>query len=114
MSVSVDRLEESSCGGSMLLGATPVRRSQFVKPGSVEPALTCGSCMSAPDDGARLSGTQAVDDVGATLAEGRAWGVKAADECDDVVSCVCVRVDEWVARVVVDFVMTGALVVCVA
>jgi hypothetical protein len=63
VSVSVLRFEDVSCGGSMLLGPTPVSRSQFAYPGSVEPASTCGSCMSAPEDGARVSGTQAAEDV---------------------------------------------------
>lgn len=98
----------------MVLGPTPVRRSQLVKPASVEPALTCGSCMSAPEDGARLSGTQAPDDVGATDAVGRAWGVKPSDLCGDELWYVYdVFVAESVARVVVVFVI-GALVVCVA
>lgn len=60
----------------MPLGPTPVRCSQFVNPESVEPAFTCGSCMSAPADGARVSGTQALEVDGAAVTVGRAWGVK--------------------------------------
>lgn len=75
VSVNVLRLAESSCGGSIALGPAPVSRSQLVKPGSVDPALTCGSSRSAPVAGARPSGTQPVD-VACGARVGSACGVK--------------------------------------
>jgi hypothetical protein len=64
--VRVVRCDASSFGGSIVLGPTPATCSQLPNPVSVEPALTCGSCMSAPEDGARVSGAQPVlDTVGA-------------------------------------------------
>jgi hypothetical protein len=99
VSVSVLRFEEASCGGSMVLGPTPVTRSQFEKPGSVEPASTWGSCMSAPEDGARLSGTQDRADDVAGAAVGRACGLKVdlyvvafawTTAADEVRSAACV------------------------
>jgi hypothetical protein len=75
VSVRVERFAEFSVGGSIALGLTDATCSQFVKPGSVEPALTCGSCMSAPEDGARVSGAQPVPDGVGTATDGIACGV---------------------------------------
>ncbi|HET9170603.1 MAG TPA: hypothetical protein VFN97_14275 [Actinospica sp.] len=76
VNVKVDRFEELSPIGSIELGPTAPRCSQFVKPGSVEPAFTCGSCRSAPEAGACVSGTQPVLDTGVGAAMlGRACGV---------------------------------------
>lgn len=67
VSVRVERFDEVSLGGSMLLGPTAPTCSQLPNPGSVEPAFTCGSSMSAPEDGARVSGVHPVlETVGAT------------------------------------------------
>ena len=71
----MERFDEFSFGGSIVLGPTAVTCSQFVNPESVEPALTCGSCMSAPADGARVSGAQPVLDGVGTATDGIACGV---------------------------------------
>jgi hypothetical protein len=76
VSVRVVRFESFSDVGSMVLGPTRATCSQFVNPGSVEPAFTCGSCMSAPADGARLSGAQPVFEGTGTAMDGRACGLK--------------------------------------
>jgi hypothetical protein len=95
VSVSSVRFAEASVGGSMVLGPTPVRCSQFVKPGSVEPAFTCGNCKSAPEDGARLSGTHAPEDVVCTAGTvGRDCGLKV--DLYMVVVAVCGGVVAWV------------------
>jgi hypothetical protein len=75
VSVKVERFAEFNFGGSIALGPTPVTRSQFVNPASVEPALTWGSCMSAPEDGAFVSGVQPVLDGVGTATDGIACGV---------------------------------------
>jgi hypothetical protein len=95
VSVSSVRFAEASVGGSMVLGPTPVRCSQFVKPGSVEPAFTCGNCKSAPEDGARLSGTHAPEDVVCTTGTvGRDCGLNV--DLYMVVVAVCGGVVAWV------------------
>ena len=104
VSVRVDRFEESSEVGSIALGPTVVTCSQLVKPGSVEPALTCGSCRSAPEDGARVSAVQPVLVAGAADVA-RTCGVKVDTYID------WVAVDECLARVVV---LWEAAVVCAA
>jgi hypothetical protein len=75
VSVRVERFDAFSLVGSIALGPTAVTCSQFVKPVSVEPALTCGSCMSAPADGARVSGAQRVLAGVGTATDGIACGV---------------------------------------
>ncbi|HWG25447.1 hypothetical protein [Actinospica sp.] len=75
VSVTVVRFDSFNVGGSMVLGPIAATCSQFVNPGSVEPAFTCGSCMSAPEDGARLSGAQPVLETFGTTIVGRACGV---------------------------------------
>jgi hypothetical protein len=100
VSVSSVRFAEARFGGSMPVGPTPVRCSQFAKPGSVEPAFTCGSCRSAPADGARLSGTHARGGVVCTAA---------------TVGSVCgLKVDRYIVVVCVTGVCTSAVVECFA
>jgi hypothetical protein len=96
VSVRVDRFEESTEVGSIALGPTDVRCSQLVKPGSVEPALTCGSCRSAPEDGARVSAVQPVLVTGAAEVA-RTCGVKV----DTYIDRVAAAVDECLAPAVV-------------
>jgi hypothetical protein len=77
VSVNVDRFAESSCGGSIVDGPTVFSFSQLTNPGSVEPALTCGSSRSAPVAGARSSGTQAPE-LDAGICVGSDCGTKLA------------------------------------
>lgn len=83
VSVNVDRFAESSCVGSIVDGPTFFTRSQLKNPGSVEPALTCGSSRSAPVAGARLSGTQGPE-LDAGICVGSPCGTKLATGDDGV------------------------------
>ncbi|HTJ69040.1 MAG TPA: hypothetical protein VL551_16010 [Actinospica sp.] len=108
--VRVVRFASLSFVGSMPAGPTADTCSQLVNPASVEPALTCGSCMSASADGARVSGAQPVF-VGTGAAEvGRACG----ENVDLYIDCVAVAPPFECFDVAVLFAVVTGAVVCPA